>query len=94
MAHIPDLDLKLIYVFEALLKLKNVSKAAEELDISQPALSQALAKLRRLFGDQLFVRTSEGMTPTSCALALAAPLSEMATIYRERVCNNVANSIH
>lgn len=85
MAHIPDLDLKLIYVFEALLKLKNVSRAAEELDISQPALSQALAKLRRLFGDQLFVRTSEGMIPTPCAIVLAEPLLQIANICREQV---------
>ncbi|MGQ0620894.1 MAG: LysR family transcriptional regulator [Panacagrimonas sp.] len=85
MAHIPDLDFKLIYVFEALLRLKNVSRAAEDLDMSQPALSQALAKLRRLFGDPLFVRTSEGMTPTPCALSLSGPLLEMARIYRECV---------
>ncbi|HKY21373.1 MAG TPA: LysR family transcriptional regulator [Vicinamibacterales bacterium] len=85
MSNIPDLDLKLIYVFEALIKYRNVSRAAEELDISQPSLSQGLAKLRREFGDRLFVRTSEGMMPTTCAAALAEPMLEMANIYRERI---------
>lgn len=74
MAHIPDLDLKLIYVFEALLKLRNVSRAAEELDMSQPALSQALAKLRRLFGDSLFVhlRGHDADTARTLAVGTAA----------------------
>lgn len=85
MTRTTDLDLELISVFEALLKFRSVSRAADELGVSQPALSQALSKLRRLFDDQLFVRTSEGMTPTPSAIALAVPLLEIVRIYREKI---------
>ncbi|SOE54619.1 DNA-binding transcriptional regulator, LysR family [Burkholderia sp. OK233] len=85
MINLPDLDLELISVFEAMLKFKSVSRAANELNTSQPALSQALAKLRLHFSDQLFVRTSEGMIPTPCAVALAPPLLKILRIYREQV---------
>lgn len=61
----------LLQVFEALLSERNVSRAAERLHLSQPAMSHALARLREALGDELFVRTARGMTPTPRALALA-----------------------
>ena len=49
---------------------RNVTRAAEELRISQPAMSNSLRRLRDLFDDPVLVRTSDGMTPTDRALEL------------------------
>ena len=57
-------DLNLLVYLDALLRERSVTKAANQLGISQPAMSNGLKRLRDLFGDPLLVRTSEGMTPT------------------------------
>lgn len=69
-----DVDLNLLVVFQQLLRDQRVSKAAESLELSQPAVSSALNRLRRLLDDQLFIRTSRGMQPTPFAEELAEPL--------------------
>ncbi|MFO1415497.1 MAG: LysR family transcriptional regulator [Burkholderiales bacterium] len=74
---IRKVDLNLLVVFDALLRTRNVSRAAEELATSQPAASHALARLRTLLGDPLFVRTSRGIVPTPYAEGLAVPLQEV-----------------
>ncbi|MDP9994341.1 LysR family transcriptional activator of mexEF-oprN operon [Variovorax boronicumulans] len=76
MSHINEsdfrrLDLNLLLVFHALLHERSVTRAAQRLFIGQPALSGALKRLRAALGDDLFVRTSHGMTPTPRALELA-----------------------
>lgn len=71
-----ELDLNLLVVFHQLLVERRVSGAADSLGISQPAVSNSLAKLRRLFGDELFLRTPRGMEPTPYAEQLAEPVSE------------------
>jgi DNA-binding transcriptional LysR family regulator len=71
-----NLDLNLLVIFNELLKTKNVSRAAKNLNISQPAVSHALNRLRDYFNDDLFVRTSRGMEPTPHALNLSSPISE------------------
>lgn len=60
-----SLDLNLMRLLIALHRLRSVSRAAEELDLSQPATSLALTRLRKAIGDELFIRTSHGMLPTS-----------------------------
>ena len=65
-----NFDLHLLRCFEALLAERNVSRAASKLDLSQPAMSHALARLRTLFDDPLLVKAPGGMTPTARALAL------------------------
>ena len=65
------LDLNLLLVFHALLHERSVTRAAQRLFIGQPALSGALKRLRAALGDELFVRTSHGMTPTPRAPELA-----------------------
>ena len=70
-----DIDLNLLVVFNQLLIDRRVSKAAETLGLSQPAVSNALARLRRLMGDELFLRTSRGMEPTPFAEQLAQPVA-------------------
>jgi len=71
---IQSLDLNLLKVFDALLEDRHVSRAAQRVGLSQPALSNALSRLRAVFGDPLFVRTGQGMKPTARALQLAGPL--------------------
>jgi len=66
-----DIDLNLLVIFNQLLIERNVSKVAENLGLGQPAVSNALARLRKLFGDELFIRTSSGMQPTTFADQLA-----------------------
>ena len=66
-----DIDLNLLVIFNQLLTERKVSKVAENLGLGQPAVSNALARLRKLFGDELFLRTSTGMQPTPFADQLA-----------------------
>jgi DNA-binding transcriptional LysR family regulator len=68
---ITDLDLRLLKCFDALVAERHVSRAADRLGMTQPKMSQALAKLRDAFQDPLLVRTSAGMTPTPRALEIA-----------------------
>ncbi|CAN1565530.1 hypothetical protein B9Z42_00180 [Limnohabitans sp. B9-3] len=68
---IRSLDLNLLVVFDAMLQQQNVTKAAEAIKLSQPAMSAAISRLRVLFDDQLFVRTGSGMAPTPKAQALS-----------------------
>src|SRR4051812_33611284 len=78
------LDLNLLVVLDVLLAERNVTHAAQRLGLSQPAVSNALARLRETLGDQLLVRTAHGMVPTARALAvqhrLSAALSGIANV--------------
>lgn len=70
-----EIDLNLLVVFRQLLVEKRVSKVADNLGLTQPAVSNALARLRRLLGDELFTRTPQGMQPTPYAQQLAESVS-------------------
>lgn len=70
-----EIDLNLLVVFNQLRVERRVSKVADNLGISQPAVSNSLAKLRKLFGDELFLRTPKGMEPTPFADQLAESVS-------------------
>lgn len=59
-----SLDIKLLRLLDALHTTRSVTRTAERLDLSQPTISIGLARLRKMLGDPLFVRTSEGMQPT------------------------------
>jgi len=70
-----DFDLNLLVVFDQLLAQRSVSRVAESLGLSQPAVSNALARLRKLTGDTLFLRTTKGMEPTPFAQQWAEPIA-------------------
>lgn len=70
-----DIDLNLLLVFDRMLAEKRVSAVGASLGLSQPAISNALARLRKLLGDELFLRTARGMEPTPFALQLAEPVA-------------------
>ena len=72
--NIQTFDLNLLRVLDALLRERNVSRAAERLALSQPAVSNALNRLRELLDDPLLVRAGRAMQPTPRALALEAPI--------------------
>lgn len=69
--NLAEIDLNLLIAFEALLEQHSVTKAAEQLQIGQPAMSAALSRLRILFDDELFVRLGRQMQPTLKAQAIA-----------------------
>jgi len=64
------IDMNLLVYLDVLLKERSVTRAANKIGISQPAMSNGLRRLRDLFGDPLLVRTSDGMTPTERAQEL------------------------
>jgi LysR family transcriptional regulator, mexEF-oprN operon transcriptional activator len=72
--HLRRLDLNLLPVFMALMRERNLTRAADHLNLGQPAVSAALKRLREAVGDQLFVRGRDGMMPTDRALALVQSL--------------------
>jgi DNA-binding transcriptional LysR family regulator len=81
-------DLNLLIYLDVLLREKNVTRAAEQLGVTQPAMSNILRRLRTLFNDPLLIRSSEGMTPTERALELQphirAVLADLSQILEPR----------
>lgn len=73
--NLANFDLNLLRVLDALFREQHVGRAAARLKLSQPATSNALARLRAALEDPLFVRGREGMVPTPRALALRGPLT-------------------
>ncbi len=69
--HLKEIDLNLLRLFDAVCSTRNVSRAADLLDITQPAASQGLSRLRALLHDPLFVRAGGGVRPTPKAERLA-----------------------
>jgi DNA-binding transcriptional LysR family regulator len=72
--HIKDIDLNLLRLFDAVYRTRNVSRAAVLLDLTQPAASQGLTRLRGLIHDPLFMRAAGGVQPTPKAQRLAEPV--------------------
>src|SRR5262245_61514119 len=68
-------DLNLLGIFNAILETGSVTAAANRYGITQPAMSNALARLRRLFDDPLFVPMANGMRPTPFALEIAGTVN-------------------
>lgn len=78
-----ELDLNLLVAFDALLQEGSVTRAARRVGISQPAMSNALKRLRLALEDELLVRAGGGMVPTPRALELHGPVrSALATLHR------------
>jgi DNA-binding transcriptional LysR family regulator len=71
-----SVDLNLLIVFDALMHEHNLTRAGRRLGLSQPATSHALARLRHMLNDDLFIRTPEGMQPTPRAVQMAEPVRD------------------
>ena len=74
--NVDDLDLNLLTVFDRVLRERSITRAAESLGLSQPAISNALARLRALTRDRLFVRAPAGMVPTAYAERIAPAIGQ------------------
>src|ERR1700722_7203111 len=70
------IDLNLLIVFDVLMREHNLTRAGRRIGLSQPATSHALARLRAMLHDDLFVRTPEGMQPTARAEQMAEPVRD------------------
>lgn len=84
------IDLNLLFVFEALLLERGVGRAGKRVGLSQPAVSNALGRLRVALGDALFVRSGRAMVPTARALQLSTPIFEALNRIRAAVGNPMA----
>jgi DNA-binding transcriptional LysR family regulator len=78
-------DLNLLRVFLAIWDLRSLTAAGDRLELTQPAVSHALRRLRTIFNDPLFVRTPTGMVPTDAAHRLYPPLAQALSIINEAV---------
>lgn len=83
--NIEALDLNLLVAFEALMMERSVSKAGARIGLSQPAMSNALARLRGALGDHLFIAKNREMVPTSRARHLAGPVLEALSRIRSAI---------
>ena len=71
-----SLDLNLLRVFDEVMAERSLTRAAHKLSITQPAVSNAMRRLREVLGDELLVRSGQGVEPTARALALWPPVRE------------------
>jgi DNA-binding transcriptional LysR family regulator len=94
--NINSLDLNLLVAFEALVEERNVTRAARRVGLSQPAMSNALARLRRAFEDPILIRARNAMTPTALAQSLIGPvrasLSQLRSALEQKPAFNPAAS--
>ena len=72
--NIRNFDLNLLIVFKTLFDERNVTRASKKIGITQPAMSNALNRLRYLVKDELFIRGPKGMRPTPRAVELSIPV--------------------
>ena len=78
-------DLNLFLTFEVIYTERNLTKAAEILGITQPAVSNALSRLRDTFKDELFIRTSKGMIPTPVAQNIMPDIRNALNLMRNTI---------
>jgi DNA-binding transcriptional LysR family regulator len=83
--NIIDIDFKLLVVFDAVVRYRSLTQAADNLGITQPAISKSIQRLREYFNDPLLVRTARGMEPTPRALALAVSVKSILKVFQEEL---------
>jgi DNA-binding transcriptional LysR family regulator len=92
--NLSSLDLNLLPALDSLLRRRNVTRAASDVGLSQPAMSRALGRLREIFDDPLLIRSGGGLAPTPLAQSLApkvgAALDELRGLFRSEDFNPAA----
>ncbi|PAU87188.1 LysR family transcriptional regulator [Pseudomonas sp. WN033] len=83
--NLSKVDLNLFIVFDAIYTEANLTRAGQIVGITQPAVSNALARLRETFNDPLFVRTAQGMVPTPMAQNIITPVRQALQLLRVSV---------
>lgn len=86
MKNITAVDLNLLVAFDALFEERSVTNAANRIGLAQPSMSNALSRLRALFNDELFIRTSGGMVPT--------PLAEQISVLVQNALSQAQSAIN
>lgn len=84
-AQLRQLDLNLLLTLDALLRECSVTRAADEIGVTQSAISHALKRLRDYFNDPLFVKAADGVQPTMKAQALQPVVAEVVAMIRQRI---------
>lgn len=82
---VENLDLNLLRVFDVVYRERNLTRASEVLHISQPAVSNALQRLRDALGDPLFIRERRGVDPTAFADSIASDIQNALHIIRDSI---------
>ena len=83
--NLSKVDLNLFIVFDAIYTEANLTRAGQIVGITQPAVSNALSRLRETFNDPLFVRTAQGMVPTPMAQNIIGPVRNALALLRTSV---------
>ncbi len=78
-------DLNLFIAFDVIYTERNLTKAGHVLGITQPAVSNALSRLRDTFDDELFTRTSKGMVPTTVAQNIIEDVRAALSLFRNTI---------
>lgn len=86
--NLANIDLNLFIVFDAIYTEGNLTRAGQIMGITQPAASNALARLRDTFNDPLFIRTAQGMMPTPLAQNIITPVRSALHLLRGSVNNS------
>ncbi len=82
-------DLNLLTVFDAVMQEQNITRAAHNLGMSQPAVSNAVARLKVMFNDELFMRQGRGIQPTQRARQLFGPIRQALQLIRNELPSSV-----
>lgn len=82
-------DLNLLTVFDAVMQEQNITRAAHKLGMSQPAVSNAVSRLKVMFNDELFMRQGRGIQPTSRARQLFGPVRQALQLIRNELPNSI-----
>ncbi|MDF2153245.1 transcriptional regulator LeuO [Vibrio sp. CAU 1672] len=85
-------DLNLLTVFDAVMQEQNITRAAHNLGMSQPAVSNAVARLKVMFNDELFMRQGRGIQPTQRARQLFGPIRQALQLIRNELPSSVFES--
>ncbi|MCM5557820.1 LysR family transcriptional regulator [Pleomorphomonas sp. JP5] len=83
-----DIDLNILHIFEAIYTTGNITRAARQLGMNQPTVSNALGRLRDQFKDPLFQRVDKGVAPTPFAESLIDPVRRSLAILRDGISLN------
>ena len=87
--HISRVDLNLFVVLEAIYSEGNITRASRKLNLTQPAISHALARLRQLFNDPLFVRQGAAMSPTPFTRNIIAQVRQALSLFESSMAGQV-----
>jgi len=84
-----SVDLNLLTVFDAVMQEQNITRAAHNLGMSQPAVSNAVARLKVMFNDELFMRQGRGIQPTQRAKQLFGPVRQALQLIRNELPSSI-----